>query len=280
MAAEKGLYRSIYSAIWEDPEFQAFDPDMMVVFFSLRTCRECNFPCIFSFYRPLLYERIPKMSPERIDAAFDRLIEAGWVQYERPVLWIVKGFKNEPSRVPKNQKQIDGVRNILNSLAKVRIVTRFREHYGFPAPPPDAGIHEGMDAGMDEGMDAPPSGRNEGRQGASKQRTGTGTGTGKGKGTGSGAGTANDEPKTADASAGASRPPLARPPGNGDGEDTATASGKKGQAREAGLKDVARLVRIGEIDLTAAYNRLKTYGFTPSEIRSPEIVELLKQEAN
>jgi len=35
--------------------------------------------------------------------------------------------------------------------------------------------------------------------------------------------------KPADASAGALKPPLARPPGNGQGKDTATASGKKGK---------------------------------------------------
>jgi len=34
MPSEKGTYRSIYSAIWEDPEFQASDPDTMLVFFS------------------------------------------------------------------------------------------------------------------------------------------------------------------------------------------------------------------------------------------------------
>ena len=85
-------------------------------------------------------------------------------------------------------------------------------------------------------------------------------------------------PKTADASTGASRPPLARPPGNG--KDTATASGKKGTVKEAALNEVARLVRMREIDLAGASEKLRTFGFTHSEINNPALIELLRQAAN
>jgi len=158
MPSEKGTYRSIYSAIWEDPEFQAFDPDTMLVFFSLRTCRECNFPCIFPYYQANLYERI-KLSHERIDAAFSNLLIAGWIEYERPVLWILKGLKNDPNFVPNNNKQILGIANILKSLPKLKIVDEFASYYHIP---------NGSDARTDTPRKAP-----------SEQGTGEGTGTGK-----------------------------------------------------------------------------------------------------
>lgn len=142
MAGEKGTYRSIYSAIWEDPEFQSFGPDMMLVFLSLRTGRECNFPCIFPFYLGTLSERM-KLPQEKIDAAFNALIEAGWIAYERPILWIRKGLRNDPNFVPQNSKQIYGISNILNSLPKLDIVKEFATYYQIPS-------------GSDARIDAPP----------------------------------------------------------------------------------------------------------------------------
>jgi len=87
-------------------------------------------------------------------------------------------------------------------------------------------------------------------------------------------------PRTADASAGASRPPLPRLPGNG--KDTTGASEKEGPLpdEDKALEEVARLVRAGEIDLAGASEKLRTFGFTHSEINNPALVALLRQAAN
>jgi uncharacterized phage protein (TIGR02220 family) len=132
MPPEKGQYRSIYSCIWDDPEFQSFDPVTQLVFFNLRTSRDCNFPCIFTFYQTTLYERMKTSEPSDIDAGLDALIAAGWVRYERPVIWIVKGLRNEPSFVPANSKQMCGIANALRTLPKLAIVQEFAEYYEIP----------------------------------------------------------------------------------------------------------------------------------------------------
>lgn len=132
MPPDKGQFRSIYSCIWDDPEFQSFDAVTQNVFFCLRTSKDCNFPCIFTFYRTTLYERMSSSEPSDIDAGLDALIAADWIRYERPVLWIVKGLKNEPNFFPNNPKHIIGVANILRSLPKLPIIKEFADYYEIP----------------------------------------------------------------------------------------------------------------------------------------------------
>lgn len=166
MPGEKGSYRSVYSAIWDDPEFQAFPPTDKLLFLYLRTCPECNWPCIFPFYRSLLHERLNDITPAELDKAWDNLCHAPspWLIYERPLLWIVKGMKNEPSYSTKNPNHAAGVISILKTLPKLAIINKFTAYYGldFKIDAPGNGIGDGIPHPM-------------GYQG-----TGTGTGTGEG----------------------------------------------------------------------------------------------------
>jgi len=150
----KGAYRSVYCSIWDDPEFQGFSPHAQLVFFSLRTCKECNFPCIFTFYPSSIIERMPKVPYEDIMVGWEELVAAGWIKYQRPVLWIVKGLVNEPNFGPKNPKHILGIQNILNSLPKLEILNDFRKYYRFRMPKgrgTDTGIDTHADQGEGEG---------------------------------------------------------------------------------------------------------------------------------
>jgi hypothetical protein len=169
MAGDKGTYRSVYSAIWDDPEFQAFDPLEKSVFLLLRTCRDCHFSCIFVCYLSMIYDRMPGVDRDRIDEAVQTLIRAGWIVYERPVLWIVKGLRNDPNYVPGNDKQAKGAASHLRTLPKLQVVIDFAKFYGIDAPfdASSVGHRMGIDAGIDGGIG-----------GAPKQGTGTGTGSG------------------------------------------------------------------------------------------------------
>lgn len=154
---DKGQYRSVYSAVWDDPEFQAFTSTAKLIFFCLRTSASCNFPCIYSHYHSMIHERLPDLIDEVIDKGIHDLIDAGWIKYERPVLWIVKGLLNEPNYVPKNEKQRSGIMRILKGFPKLKIVNDFREYYGFIGEGNDPlfeKIHEGIDEDIDEGIEA------------------------------------------------------------------------------------------------------------------------------
>jgi len=75
---------------------------------------------------------------------------------------------------------------------------------------------------------------------------------------------------------GGQSPPIDK--GNGNG--TAKTSGKITPIKEVALEEVARKVRSGEIDLVAASEQLRTFGFSHSEINSPALIELLRRAAN
>jgi len=166
---EKGSYRSVYSAIWDDPEFQELGYVAQLVFFCLRTSKDCTFPCIFTMYASNLYDRIPGLEPTVIDKGVETLVERGWVKWQRPVWWIIKGLKNEPNYYPNNSKHVIGIANILKSLPKLKIVEEFATFYNIPYLT-DTGINEGIHTRIHTRI-----------EGVSKQGTGTGTGKGKGK---------------------------------------------------------------------------------------------------
>jgi len=264
---EKGSYRSVYQAIWDDEEFQGFDLDTQWAFFALRTIRDCNFPCIFVFYRPSLYERIPNINEgtrTRIDAGIDALIDAGWVKYQRPVLWIVKGLKNDPSFVPGNGKQIKGIDAILRGLPNIKLVDEFREYYNIhPKIRPASTMPPSIPASMPASM--PPS----------KQGTGTGTGTGSGTGTGKGTGESTREGQPVDNSRGAvapsgglEAPRVAAPVERGGKSNSGIekllkqlSAEKQERAREAIEK-----FKATEFTVDTASAFLRSHDFTPFEI--------------
>ena len=170
MAGEKGSYRSVYSAIWDDPEFQGFDLLTRQVFFYLRTNKDCNFPCIYVFYPSILSEYFPGVKQAAIDKAWDTLSHTLWIAYQRPVLWIIKGLKNEPNYSAKSEQQKSGIINILKSLPKLHILNEFAEYYGIDYKPEAAKIPSPIPYTIPSPVPTPlPMG---------EQGTGTGTGTG------------------------------------------------------------------------------------------------------
>jgi hypothetical protein len=169
MPGEKGSYRSVYSAIWDDPEFQAFNLLTRQVFFYLRTNKDCNFPCIYVFYPSIISEYFPDVKQSAIDKAWDTLSHTLWIAYQRPVLWIVKGLKNEPNYSWKSDQQKTGIVNILKTLPKLQILNEFAEYYEIDYKPEIAKIPSPIPY-------TPPSPLPMGIQG-----TGTGTGEGTGK---------------------------------------------------------------------------------------------------
>lgn len=131
MSGEKGSYRSIYSSIWDDPNFQGLSPITQLIFVHLRTCPECNWPCIFPFYKPLLESRFPEIDPREVSESWERLLipPSRWIVYERPILWIRKGLRFEPTYTPALPNHKLGVIAILKTLPKLAIVNEFAKYY-------------------------------------------------------------------------------------------------------------------------------------------------------
>ena len=168
MSGEKGSYRSIYSSIWDDPNFQGLPPITQLVFVHLRTCPECNWPCIFPFYKSLLQSRFPDIEPSVLDESWDALClpPSRWIVYERPILWIRKGLRFEPTYTPALPNHKLGVIAILKTLPKLDIVNEFATYYRLdykvstdgdtsPDEIAHATPHEGKGEGKKEKIESP-----------------------------------------------------------------------------------------------------------------------------
>ena len=133
MANEKGNYRPIYSSIWDDQEFQSFDLNTKLVFFNLRTNRFGNFPCLYVCYHETIANQTG-LSLRAVKKAFDTLSKAGWIEYQYPIVWVVKGLKNDPGWTPTNEKHVKAIENIIGSLPKLEIVAKFITYYSLKIP--------------------------------------------------------------------------------------------------------------------------------------------------
>ncbi len=154
MKKERGNFRPIYTAIWDDPDFQSFDSDTKVVFFNLRTSRYGNWPCIYVMY-PEVVAAQTGIPLSTVMGSLMTLSKRGWIEYTAPVIWIVKGLRNDPNWNPNNSKQVTGIEEQLRSLPKNPLIARFCKFYSlsFPWIPTDDPIHDPIHDLMDESME-------------------------------------------------------------------------------------------------------------------------------
>lgn len=156
---ERGNFRPIYTAIWDDPDFRAFDSDTKVVFFNLRSSRFGNWPCIYVMY-PENVAAQTKLSIKTVTKSLMTLSIKSWVAYTPPVVWVIKGLKNDPNWNPANSKQVIGIEEQLRSLPKNPLIAKFCEFYGlkFDWLKPHDPIDESIDNPTDKGIDTPTDG--------------------------------------------------------------------------------------------------------------------------
>lgn len=153
MGDDKGYYRPIYTAIWDDEDFRTFDTNTKLVFFNLRVNRFGNFPCIYVCYLDTVASQtgLPLKAVKR---AIDTLCDRQWIAYQYPIVWVIKALKNDPNWSPNNQKQVKGVVDIIKSLPKSEIVAKFISYYeldiGYRYPIDSPSIPYGIGYGSTE----------------------------------------------------------------------------------------------------------------------------------
>jgi hypothetical protein len=83
-----------------------------------------------------------------------------WIAYEAPIVWVIKGLKNDPNWNPNNGKQVSGIEEQLRSLPKSPLIARFCKFYGlsFSWLTTDDPIDESTDDPIDESTDVPTDG--------------------------------------------------------------------------------------------------------------------------
>ena len=188
--SDRGEYRSIYSAVLDDPDFMQLSPFGQLVFFHLRlslgpsglgvvrgglaSLSACTgIPMRDGMTHPLrdgmgdgMGDGIPNGMGDGIrDAPWDasrhgssvesavrELESIGWVRRERNVYWIVKALRWGPQFALTNPNHRKAIEAHLRSLPKLSIVNDFCDFYGVTAPWPRNGMGDGMGGGIPNGM--------------------------------------------------------------------------------------------------------------------------------
>ena len=128
MPSERGEYRPIYVALLDGPDFQALNAEERWVLVTLKLSLGMLGIAVLPGLESAVAERTG-YSVRRVSGAL-RVLEAGWVEREKNVAWLVRGFKFEPSMSPSNQLHRTSVRRLIEALPRLAIVERFKQAYG------------------------------------------------------------------------------------------------------------------------------------------------------
>ena len=129
----RGIYRAIYTNLWDDPDFRALPVEAKFVFLNIRTSPLSNMPCIFPFYvEPI--EKQTGLSKKRIKKALDTLCHGQWIAIQDGILWVKNGLKYDPNISLRNPKHLEAIKKILLGLPKSKLIKDFCSYYGIDIP--------------------------------------------------------------------------------------------------------------------------------------------------
>ncbi|MBU0516878.1 MAG: hypothetical protein KJ621_19155, partial [Proteobacteria bacterium] len=129
MSNVRGKYRSVFSVMFETPEFLSLPADARLALLALRLSPQNNIASIFRLYEPVLVEHTG-LSAARVKSALDTLCNTLWIAYREGIVWVRNGLRYEPNFNLNNPKQRKAVENVLLGLPKCSLVKEFCDYYG------------------------------------------------------------------------------------------------------------------------------------------------------
>lgn len=133
--SERGVYRGIYSALVDDPEYQLLSAKARLVFLTVRICVQAGPACIFRYY-PALLAAQAGLSVRDVEAALVELERSpsDWLRREGPVIWVRNALRHDPNMHLTNDRHRVAVENWLRGLPRLQIVLTFCEYYQIAKP--------------------------------------------------------------------------------------------------------------------------------------------------
>ena len=135
MASDRGSYRSIYTVLLDDPDYQDLSSEARHLLLALRIGG--NQPGIFRIYWSV-YEERTGYDKKTIEKARDELIKKGYIETDKTLVWIRNALKSDPGFSYKDSKKVKGIRNIILGLPKTGIIDKFCKYYNLGNPFEDA----------------------------------------------------------------------------------------------------------------------------------------------
>ena len=129
----RGVYRAIYTSIWDDTDFKKLSPETKLVLLNLRTSPLSNMPAIFPFYLEAIH-RQTGLPEAVIKEALLALQKDRWIVIEEGIIWIRNGLKFDPTISLNNKKHLSAIKSFLQSLPKIKLVKDFCDYYKIEIP--------------------------------------------------------------------------------------------------------------------------------------------------
>ena len=131
----RGIYRSIYVSIWNDPDFKQLSPETKLILLNLRTSPLSNLAVIYPYYIEAI-ERQTGLTQDLIQPALDTLCNTHWIAIEEGIVWVKHGLRYDPNIVLHNEKHKKAIINTILGLPKLQIVRDFIDFYKLDIPYP------------------------------------------------------------------------------------------------------------------------------------------------
>lgn len=131
--ARRGLFRGLFSVIFEDPDYQRLTPHARLVLLTARLCCQAGPAAIFRYYLEVL-ARQTGLTPKAVEAALQELEREHWIERDGPVMWVRNGLRYDPYLRLSDGKHRKAIERHLEALPRVGMVLRFCDYYEFARP--------------------------------------------------------------------------------------------------------------------------------------------------
>lgn len=129
----RGIYRGIYSSLFDDPDYQRLSPPAKLVLLTARQCSQAGPAAIFRYYPTTLAQQTG-YALKVVRSALEELAHANWIRYDDAVLWVRNGLRHDPAMRLADPKHHLAVARAIEALPHREVVLTFCDYYGIARP--------------------------------------------------------------------------------------------------------------------------------------------------
>jgi hypothetical protein len=136
--SRRGVYRGLFSALLDDPDFQRLTPSARLVLLILRLCAQAGAAAIFRAYIGTVAEQTG-LPVEDVETALGELERSPspqrpWIYREGGVIWVRNALRFDPHVRLADDKHRKAVEKAVQGLPRLSIVAKFCSYYGIASP--------------------------------------------------------------------------------------------------------------------------------------------------
>lgn len=133
MSDRRGLYRGVYSAMLDHPDYQTLSSAARLTLLTLRLCTQNTVASIFRYYPTQLRVQTGQ-TPKVLEGSLVELETGHWIERDGVVLWIRNGLRYDPYIRLGDPKHRTAVLRAISALPTCGLVSKFCDYYKITRP--------------------------------------------------------------------------------------------------------------------------------------------------